>query len=117
MMRRVHVTILGLGGIGRVVLSHLVSAGVQNFSLVDHDDVHIDDFNRQYLFTRADPGRSKAEAARDWVLCRAPEARVDVFRARITARSQRLGGTAALVLAADEPHGAIPLIAGAYRTV
>lgn len=114
LLHRAHVTILGLGGIGCVVLSHLVSAGVQNFNLIDHDDVHIDNFNRQYLFTRADLGRSKAEAARDWVLGRAPEARVDVFRARITARSQlipRLAGIAALVLAADEPHGAIPLIA------
>ena len=65
-----HVAILGVGGIGSVVLAHLVSAGVGHFTLIDGDSVQPHNLNRQFIYGLADVGRRKVEAATDWVAAR-----------------------------------------------
>lgn len=57
------VAVLGLGGIGGLVLQHLVSGGVRRLWLVDHDTVAPHNLNRQYLYRKADIGTPKTAAA------------------------------------------------------
>lgn len=57
------VAVLGLGGIGAPVAQHLAAGGVRGLWLLDHDVVATHNLNRQFLYTRADVGRPKTEAA------------------------------------------------------
>lgn len=68
------IAILGIGGIGSVTLAHLVSAGVSRYTLIDGDVVQSDNLNRQLIYSPADVGRHKVEAAADWVRQRYPSA-------------------------------------------
>lgn len=78
-----HVAILGVGGTGALVLQHLVGAGVQRFTLIDQDVVEIGNLNRQFVFSHADAGRSKVEAAADYVRARLPNSLVETRRATV----------------------------------
>jgi molybdopterin-synthase adenylyltransferase len=62
-LRAAHVVILGCGGLGCWVAAGLACAGVGRLTLVDDDVVELSNLNRQLLFTEADIGRAKVEAA------------------------------------------------------
>jgi molybdopterin/thiamine biosynthesis adenylyltransferase len=62
-----HVVLIGCGGIGSPALQYLAGAGVGRLTLIDSDVVEISNLQRQTIFTPADLGRSKAEAAAEWV--------------------------------------------------
>ena len=102
------VAILGIGGIGSVALAHLVSAGVSRYTLIDGDVVQSGNLNRQLIYSPADIGRHKVEAAADWVMQSNPSA---VIRSvpRMLQDSSELASELAdqpslLVLAADTPN-------------
>lgn len=62
-----HVVLIGCGGIGSPALQYLAGAGVGRLTLIDDDAVDLSNLQRQTIFAEADLGRSKAEAAADWV--------------------------------------------------
>ena len=102
-----NIAILGLGGIGSVVLAHLVSAGVRQYTLIDGDSVAANNLNRQLIYCPADEGRRKVDAAADWTAARNPAAMVrSVPRMLIDAGaliSALEEGVSLLVVAADSP--------------
>ncbi|MGH7881633.1 MAG: HesA/MoeB/ThiF family protein [Candidatus Dormibacteraceae bacterium] len=57
------ILILGLGGLGSVVLQHLVGAGIKRFTLVDHDFVEESNLGRQFIHSLETLGSSKLESA------------------------------------------------------
>ena len=57
------VTVLGLGGTGSAVAMSLAATGLGALRCVDGDVVETENLNRQLLYTEADVGRAKAEAA------------------------------------------------------
>ena len=59
------IAIFGLGGVGGTALEALARTGFKNFVLVDFDKVDPTNLNRQILYTEADIGKSKVDAARD----------------------------------------------------
>lgn len=66
-LAKAHVVMVGCGGIGSPVLQYLAAAGVGQLTLIDRDVVDLSNLQRQTIFAEADLGRSKAEAAADWV--------------------------------------------------
>ena len=69
--------VLGVGGLGCPAVLALLAAGVRDFVLVDGDRVDTSNLQRQVLFCGADAGRPKTEAARTFILQRAPDAHVE----------------------------------------
>ncbi len=74
------VAIFGLGGVGSYVLEGLARAGVENFLLVDGDDISITNLNRQILATLKTVGRPKVEVAKERVLEINNRAKVEVVK-------------------------------------
>ncbi len=64
-LRRAHVVIVGLGGLGSAVAMYLAAAGVGRLTLVDFDRVDLSNLQRQIIHRTADLGRPKVESARD----------------------------------------------------
>ncbi len=62
-LERAHVVILGCGGLGSWVAAGLACSGIGRLTLVDDDVVELSNLNRQLLFTEADIGRPKVDAA------------------------------------------------------
>jgi molybdopterin/thiamine biosynthesis adenylyltransferase len=88
-------------------LAHLVTAGVSRYTLIDGDVVQSDNLNRQLIYSPADVGRLKVEAAAGWVMQRIPSAVIRCVP-RMLQDSSELASELAdlpslLVLAADMP--------------
>ena len=57
------VLVIGAGGLGCPALLYLAAAGVGRIEIVDDDRVDVSNLQRQVLYTEADAGQLKAEAA------------------------------------------------------
>lgn len=57
------ICVVGAGGIGNPVVTQLVGMGIGKIRLVDRDVVEISNLHRQHLYSEADVGKVKVEAA------------------------------------------------------
>ena len=62
-LRRSHVAVFGLGGVGSYVVEALCRAGVGELTLIDGDTVSVTNINRQLYALHSTVGQPKAEAA------------------------------------------------------
>ncbi|WP_312362363.1 HesA/MoeB/ThiF family protein [Sphingobacterium sp.] len=62
-LSRSRVLVIGAGGLGCPVLQYLVSSGVGEVGIVDHDTIEIDNLQRQVLYNTEEVGRFKANVA------------------------------------------------------
>jgi molybdopterin/thiamine biosynthesis adenylyltransferase/rhodanese-related sulfurtransferase len=62
-LKEATVLVIGAGGLGCPALLYLAAAGVGRIVVIDSDTVEASNLQRQVLFTTADVGRPKAEAA------------------------------------------------------
>ncbi|MFH8387181.1 HesA/MoeB/ThiF family protein [Kitasatospora sp. NPDC018058] len=102
------VTVVGIGGTGSVTAAALAGAGVGHLVLVDHDRVEESNLNRQLLYTAADSGRRKADAARDRLAERHPGLDIVALPEQVTRRPRfatLMRDSDLLILAADQPDG------------
>ncbi len=74
-----HVLVVGLGGVGGMAAEMLARAGVGRLTLVDMDEVHETNLNRQVLATRSSLGLAKGEAARNRLLDINPDVELRVL--------------------------------------
>ena len=79
-LRNAKVAIFGIGGVGSYVVEALARAGIENFILVDKDEVDITNLNRQIIATRETVGKPKVEVAKERVLDINPNANVEKYQ-------------------------------------
>jgi adenylyltransferase/sulfurtransferase len=72
-----HVVVIGAGGLGSAVLPALAAAGVGTISIVDDDTVDATNLHRQTLYSPADVGRMKVDAAADVLTRLAPDVTIE----------------------------------------
>ncbi|MCP5196849.1 MAG: molybdopterin-synthase adenylyltransferase MoeB [Gammaproteobacteria bacterium] len=78
-LRQTSVLVVGAGGLGAPALLYLAAAGVGRLGIVDPDQVELSNLQRQVLYTTANCGVAKAEAARDHLLALNPHLQIDVY--------------------------------------
>ncbi|WP_179150850.1 ThiF family adenylyltransferase [Leifsonia sp. NCR5] len=117
------IAVVGVGGIGSVVLQHLVGAGVANFRLLDSDTIDASNLNRQFIYDVESIGTPKVVTAKRFVLQRAPNARVSVLEEEWQPESaeQReflFDGVDFVVAAIDKPtiNASIAVLDRAWRS-
>ena len=76
-LKKAHVAVFGIGGVGSFTVEALARSGVGKLTLFDDDIVCESNINRQLIATRKTLGRKKVEVARERVLEINPEAQVN----------------------------------------
>ncbi|MBR2831612.1 MAG: tRNA threonylcarbamoyladenosine dehydratase [Oscillospiraceae bacterium] len=79
-LRRAHVIVFGVGGVGGYAVEALARSGVGALTLVDNDRVSVTNLNRQILALHSTVGKYKADAAAERVADIAPDCRVTPLR-------------------------------------
>ncbi|EEN4662291.1 molybdopterin-synthase adenylyltransferase MoeB [Salmonella enterica subsp. enterica serovar Banana] len=79
-----HVLIVGLGGLGSPAALYLAGAGIGKLTLVDDDDIHLSNLQRQILFTTDDIAHPKAQAAKLRLAQLNPGSELIVLQQRLT---------------------------------
>jgi len=72
-LKAAKVLCIGAGGLGSPLTLYLAAAGVGTIGIVDYDTVDLTNLQRQILYSTADVGRSKIEAAKERLLQLNPE--------------------------------------------
>lgn len=76
--------VIGLGGLGSAVALYLAGAGIGRLLLADRDRVELGNLQRQVLYTQADIGRPKTEAARERLSALNSEVQYEIFEGPLT---------------------------------
>ncbi len=74
------VAIFGIGGVGSFVVEALARSGVENFVLVDNDEISLTNINRQLIATHKTIGMPKVEVAKERILEINPNAKVETYK-------------------------------------
>ena len=82
-LKRSSVLVVGLGGLGIPASVYLASAGVGRVGIADSDLVEMSNLQRQFIFSEADLGRRKVDAAGEKLGLVNPEIRVTSHPVRI----------------------------------
>ncbi len=79
-LRRRHVAVFGLGGVGSYCVEALARAGIGELTIVDHDVISETNINRQLQATLSTVGKSKAEELQKRIFDINPDCVVHVRR-------------------------------------
>lgn len=80
-----HAVVVGAGGLGSPAALYLGAAGLGHLTLIDDDVVDLTNLQRQIAHTQAQIGQPKVASARQAILERNPEARVQALSQRADA--------------------------------
>ena len=78
-LKKCHIAVFGVGGVGGFVVEALARAGVGTIDLIDSDCVDITNLNRQIIALHSTIGKQKVAVMRDRVLDINPNAMVNIF--------------------------------------
>lgn len=79
-LKTIKVCVVGLGGVGAYAVEALARLGVENFVIIDKDDVDITNLNRQIIALESTLGREKSEVLKERILDINPKAKVKAYR-------------------------------------
>ncbi len=60
-LRKAKILIIGLGGVGGYAAEQIARAGVGNITIIDSDDIHLSNINRQIIALNSTIGKPKVE--------------------------------------------------------
>ena len=78
-LKEARVLVAGVGGVGGYTVEALARAGVGNIAVLDSDNLHSSNINRQILATADTIGRKKVDVAKERILKINPECIVTTF--------------------------------------
>jgi molybdopterin/thiamine biosynthesis adenylyltransferase len=105
-LKRAHVAIFGVGGLGSHVAMSLAALGVGRLTLIDYDIVEYKNLNRQLLYTGEDVGELKTAAATRRLAQINPHVRVSAHKSLIDGAERVAGyldGVDLAICAVDQP--------------
>jgi molybdopterin/thiamine biosynthesis adenylyltransferase len=105
-LRAAAVAVVGVGGAGGQAALELAASGVGHLHVVDRDAVELSNLNRQILYTEADIGRPKVDAAGERLRALNSDIEVTTRRTEISGIADLAGIVAefdVLLLCADRP--------------
>lgn len=79
-LKKAHVAVFGIGGVGGHVVEALARSGVGSFDIIDNDTVAITNINRQIIATLDTVGQPKVEVMRKRILSINPEAEITLHQ-------------------------------------
>lgn len=82
-----HALIVGMGGLGAPAAQFLVAAGVGTVTICDADSVDLTNLQRQILYSTADIGARKVDAAAQRLRAVNPEVRIETIPRRVDANA------------------------------
>ena len=112
------VLVCGVGGVGGYVVEALARSGIGNIAVLDSDDIHKSNLNRQILATVDTVGRKKVDVAKERILSINPMCNVtvfDMFYLPENADSLPLDGYDFIIDAVDTVSAKLELIARAKK--
>lgn len=83
-LRDARVLVVGAGGLGAPATLYLAAAGVGAIGIVDDDDVHLSNLQRQILHRTDDIGVAKVDSARRALTDLNPDVNVTTYNMRLT---------------------------------
>ncbi len=83
-LKAAKVLVVGTGGLGAPLLQYLTAAGVGTIGVLDFDVVDVSNLQRQVLFTVADVGKSKVQAAVERLQAQNPNVHFVQHNVRLT---------------------------------
>jgi adenylyltransferase/sulfurtransferase len=99
------VAVIGLGGLGCNVVTHLASSGVMEFLIADGGSVEMSDLNRQFIYSCGDIGKNKAERAAEWIKRVNPEAVVKEVDEFVNLENVSMIGGCDIIMDCLDNHG------------
>ncbi|MHA2407630.1 MAG: HesA/MoeB/ThiF family protein, partial [Candidatus Ranarchaeia archaeon] len=78
-IRKSHVTIVGMGGLGSASTYPLTGMGIGTLRIIDQDIVSLSNLQRQLIYKTGDIGLPKVEAAMNTIQKLNPEVKVEPF--------------------------------------
>jgi len=82
-MASTKVLIVGIGGLGCPVALYLISLGIKNMGIVDHDKVDFTNLNRQILFNTNDIGKFKVIQAKKFLQKVNKKIKINIYKEKI----------------------------------
>ena len=79
-LKKAHVAIFGLGGVGGHVCEALARCGIGEFTLFDNDTIAESNLNRQIIATVDTIGMAKTTAMKNRILSINPDAKITVHQ-------------------------------------
>ena len=86
-LKNASVLAVGAGGLGAPLTMYLAAAGVGRLGLVDFDTVDASNLQRQVLYSTADIGKPKLEAAKARLTEINPHVNIELHRAHLTSEN------------------------------
>lgn len=82
-LKKLHVTVMGIGGAGSSIINNLLLLGVGKLVAIDHDTVELSNLNRQFIHNVDHIGISKAESLKIYAQRLNPHVKVIVKQVKI----------------------------------
>jgi tRNA A37 threonylcarbamoyladenosine dehydratase len=79
-LKKSHVVIVGIGGVGGYATEALVRAGIETFTLIDHDTISESNINRQIIATVDTVDKPKVDIMKERILAINPNATVHAIK-------------------------------------